>query len=462
MKVAVVGCGYVGLVSAVGLASVGHQVIGIETDPVRRAAVAAGEPPFHEPGLSQLLSRCLSDGSFATSGDLGHAVDAEVALLAVQTPPSPDGSINLAVLRAVAASLAEARSCAGSSHDRVVAVRSTVVPGTVDTVVAPLLADVTATGRLSAASNPEFLREGSALADFLNPDRVVVGTRDPWAAARMEELYRPLGAQVVHTTPAAAELTKYASNALLATLVSFSNEIARVAEALPGVDVDDVLDTLHLDRRLQPRTEDGSSLEPAILSYLRAGCGFGGSCLPKDLSAIISHAHDLGEPVRLLQAVRDINEEQPAHLVDLTERALGDLVGRAVTVLGIAFKAGTDDLRASPGVKVVAELRRRGAVVRVHDPLVSPRALEASGVAVPAEVADRLVDAVGGAEAVVVTTVAGEFAALPMVVARLSAPPLVVDGRRLLDPDDFPAGRYVGIGRARTPVDATAGVGEPE
>lgn len=462
MRVAVVGCGYVGLISAVGLASVGHQVVGIEADPDRRRAVAAGQPPFHEPGLTEVLSRCLAEGSFTTSGDLADTADAEVVLLAVQTPPGPDGAIDLAFLRAAVAGLVEARSRAANGCGQVVAVRSTVVPGTVDTVVAPLLAEAGPTARLSAASNPEFLREGSALADFLQPDRVVVGTSEAWAAARMQQLYRPLAAPVVHTTPAAAELTKYASNALLATLVSFSNELARVAEALPGVDVDDVLDTLHLDRRLQPRAGDGSSVTPAILSYLRAGCGFGGSCLPKDLSAVIAHAQRLGEPARLFQAVRDVNLTQPARLVDLAERSLGDLVGRPVGVLGVAFKAGTDDLRASPGVEVVAELRRRGATVRVHDPLVSAPALEAAGVAAPAEVADGLADLVRGAEAVVVTTVAEEFAELAGIVARLPVPPLVVDGRRVLRPEDFPAGRYVGIGRAaKTDQDATAGAGKP-
>lgn len=446
MKVGVVGCGYVGLVSAVGLASLGHHVTGIETDGARLARILAGDPPFHEPGLRELLGTALRDGTLRATGDLAGVADADVVLLAVQTPPREDGSIDLTFLRTATGALTRVLAGSGRTDGPVVAIRSTVVPGTTDTHVAPILAAGAAGIRAAAASNPEFLREGSAMQDFLEPDRVVVGTHERWAATRMEELYRPLGAPLVHTTPATAELTKYASNALLATLVSFSNELAHIAESSPGVDVDDVLDILHMDRRLQPAIGEGQRLAPAILSYLRAGCGFGGSCLPKDVSALAAHAHTNGERTPLLDAVCEINTGQPARLVDLAERELNGLVGRRVAVLGLAFKAGTDDLRASPGIRVVEELRRRGADVVVHDPLVSSAAWQAQAVA--PEIVVTLEDAVAHADAVVVTTIAEEFTRLPQMLRGRAGPPLVVDGRRALDPTSFAPGGYAALGRA--------------
>jgi nucleotide sugar dehydrogenase len=433
MDVAVIGCGYVGLVTGVTLASIGHTVVGIDSDASRVDAIHSGRAPFHEPGLDELLRESLERGAFAVSTTLESAADADVVLLAVQTPPREDGGVELGhvedATRALGAVLA-----AAPARRRVVAIRSTVPPGTNEQRVAPLLAGV---ADLVVVSNPEFLREGTAVDDLLHADRVVVGASEPWAADVMRELYEPIGAAFLVTSPATAELAKYASNAFLATLVSFSNELARISERTPGVDVEDVLGIVHLDRRLAP---DG---RPApIVSFLMAGCGYGGSCLPKDIAGLAGYGRALGETTPLLEAVAAVNAGQASRLVDLAENALGSLSGRRIAVLGAAFKAGTDDLRHSSGLAVLQELRDRGATAVVFDPLVAADAL-AAAIPAGAIVAETLDDALDGTAACLVTTAAPEWRALDEHPTR----PLVVDGRRALDPARYD-GRYVAIGRA--------------
>lgn len=449
MRVAVVGCGYVGLVSAVGLASVGHHVIGVEGDAHRRESIAGGTPPFHEPSLAELMASVVSRGTLDITGDVQRVREADVVLLAVQTPADGGGAIDLGPLTAAAESVGAA--LAGDARRRVVATRSTVVPGTAERSVQPLLDEGTGPDGLTtaAAANPEFLREGSAVDDFLHADRVVIGCHAGWGAQLLEELYAPLGVPVTVTTPATAELAKYTSNAFLATLISFSNEIARVCEDLPGVDVEDVLGILHQDRRLR-LPGDGEQTEPAILTYLRAGCGYGGSCLPKDLSALITARRREGAASPLLEAVREINDTQPARFVQLAEQALGGLEGRRCAVLGLAFKAGTDDLRGSPGLAAVEELTRLGASVVAFDPLVTSQELAAAQTG-SIETAPSVEEALVGADACLVTTADPAFANLPnLVSASAGPPPLVIDGRRTLPPDAFAPGAYLAIGRGST------------
>lgn len=441
MDVGVIGCGYVGLVSAVGLASAGHRVIGIEISEDRRKKISDGIPPFHEPGLDEVLNEVLGDGRFSVSGDLTDVADCRVVLLAVQTPPRDDGTNDVRYLQQAASSLAELWKKSPAQR-RVIAIRSTVVPGTSEEVVTPILEEA-GLDSVAVASNPEFLAEGTAVADFLDPDRVVIGCHENWALETMRELYAPLTSNVIGMSPRSAELAKYTSNAFLATLVSFSNEIASMCEGLPGVDVEDVLGALHEDRRLRVRVGE-RSIEPQILSYLKAGCGFGGSCLPKDIRALIGHQRAAGKDRPLLRAVHDINSNQPAHLVDLAEDHLGGLKGRRVGVLGAAFKGGTDDLRDSPGLKVLDDLLQRGAQVVLHDPLVSREQL-GSYVQQGVEVTSDLEGALDG-DAVLVTNNAPEFMRLHDLLGELDSPPIVVDGRRFLDAERFNSG-YVAIGR---------------
>jgi len=438
MKVAVVGCGYVGLVTGAGLASVGHDVVGIEADPGRREEIGRGSLPFHEPGLDTLLRTQLAAGRLQVSGDPTLTRDSDVILLAVQTPPSYNGSIDLqfleAAVREVSVELGQA-----PQRPRVVGVRSTVIPGTAEKIVRPALE-----GRSWVASNPEFLREGTAVSDFLNPDRIVVGCDDEGGHELLSELYRPFGAPIIVTSPATAELAKYASNAFLATLISFSNEIARICEELPGVDVEEVLGILHRDRRLSP-VVDGTPVEPGILAFLKAGCGFGGSCLPKDLSALLAERTAQGFVHPLLEAVLAVNETQSGRVVELLERRLGKLEGRSVAVLGAAFKGGTDDVRISPGLRVLDRLLERGVRATIYDPLVRASALQ-DYVARGVSVAGSLKEALRAAEACVVTTNAAEFARISETLGDVRPGYVVVDARRFLDPAPF-GDAYAAIGR---------------
>ena len=438
MKVAVIGSGYVGLVSAVGLAKLGHDVAAIDVDPTRLAMLRRGEAPFHEPGLVEALGQLLAGGSFRVTDSFAAAAAADVILLCVQTPPLPSGAVELRFVEDAARTLSETLA-ASEPRRRVVAVRSTVPPGTNQRLLAPLLSGVDT----AVASNPEFLREGTALEDFLHADRIVVGVEEPWAAELMKELYALITAPIILTTPGTAELAKYASNAFLATLISFSNEIAHLCEVTPGVDVEDVLGIVHRDRRLA-----GDGRPADIVSYLKAGCGYGGSCLPKDLGALIAYGRDSGVELTLLQAVETVNRKQAGRLAELTERSLGSLRGRRIAVLGAAFKAGTDDMRDSPAVRVVTELLERGAVVGVYDPLVAAERLRAAlpgGVGIHTSLAAAIADA----DACLVTTLDPEFFQLDRLLReRNGTGPVVVDGRRGIRASGFPESGYVGVGRA--------------
>jgi UDPglucose 6-dehydrogenase len=443
MKVAVVGCGCVGLVTGTGLAALGHEVSGIEIDEDRRTQIAAGRAPFHEPGLNELLRWTLGQGSFRVSQSFEVVGDAEVIFLAVQTPLQPNGSLNLDFL--IHATSQVSHALAGDLSQKVVAVRSTVLPGTTEHLLRPLVSE-----GLEVAVNPEFLREGSAVADFQSSDRVVIGSREAWAGDLLEKLYAPLGTRIIRTTPETAELAKCASNALLATLISFSNEIGRISESTPRVDAEEVLSIIHADRRFVG-THEGLLGRPEILSYLKVGCGFGGSCLPKDTKALLRYARSVGQTPLLLEAALAINEGQAASLVERANRALGGLKDRRVAVLGLAFKAGTDDLRVSPGLKILEELLARLAKPVIFDPLVPADALrsyETRGV----KIADSLSSALEDVDACVITTAAPEFQVVPdMIRSSRDGVPLVIDGRRLLPPEAVDVSGYLAVGRFWSP-----------
>jgi UDPglucose 6-dehydrogenase len=444
MRVCVVGAGYVGLTTAACLADRGHEVACVDVDPARVALVQEGRVPFHEPGLAELLQAGLASGRLRVTGDLAGAVrDAELTVLAVGTPER-DGAIHLSYVERAAGEIGQALRDAGGY--RVVVVKSTVPPGTTDTLVREAVEQGSglAAGEFGLCANPEFLREGSAVADFLEPDRIVIGRLDERSGAVLARAYESFDCPVVLTTLRNAELAKYAANALLATLISFSNELAAVCEATPGTDVREVLRAVHLDRRLTP-VVDGTRVEPGILSFLWAGCGFGGSCLPKDVNALRAYARAAGADPALLDAVAGINGARPPVLSRFAEAELGSLDGAEVTVLGLAFKPGTDDLRASPALAVVDDLLARGARVRAYDPLVASVDGLEGRVRLCATPEEALADADA---ALLVTAPPGvarwDWAALCSSMRR----PVVVDGRGALADVAWPAAaRYLAVGR---------------
>jgi UDPglucose 6-dehydrogenase len=442
MRVAVVGAGHVGLVTAACLAEKGHQVVCADIDAARVEAIERGRSFIYEPGLDDLVRR-NAGGRLRATTDVGDAIrDSELSLVCVSVPLEKGEDEALHALSAAAQEIGAALK--SSAHGHAVVVKSTVLPGTTTGVVRPLLE--AASGRraghdFGVGMNPEFLTEGQAVSDFMEPDRIVLGADDADTAAALEELYADFGGSRLCTTPTTAETIKLASNALLSTMISFANELADLATALGDVDVAEVTRGMQLSRYLTVDGGAGPLLAP-LAAYLEAGCGFGGSCLPKDLAALHRHARSVGAPMELLEAVERVNQRRPGVLVDLVRRHLGRLEGARISVLGLAFKPDTDDVRESPAFPVVRKLAAAGADVRVYDPVATDAFLAAFPPPPPSAAAD-LTDALD-ADAVVIVTRWDEFASIPQLLNGRANAPLVVDGRRMLTPADVP--RYAGIG----------------
>jgi UDPglucose 6-dehydrogenase/GDP-mannose 6-dehydrogenase len=375
MRVSIIGAGYVGLVTGVCLAEKGLNVTCVDIDADRVQRINAGQAPIHERGLEDLLRRHAGVNLHATT-DLETAVrNSEVTMIAVGTPLR-DGRIDLSAVREAARQIGAALAGGDSYH--VTVVKSTVVPGTTDDVVVPALEH--ASGRrvgldLGVGVNPEFLTEGQAVDDSMAPDRIIIGGVDKRTVQVIEALYDAFEhAPRIRVNNATAELIKYTSNALLATMISFANEIGDLASRLDGVDVVDVMRGVHCSHYLSPRGSNGARVRAPITSFLEAGCGFGGSCLPKDVRALIAHGQAAGADMRVLDAVIKTNVAQPGRLVAILRERLGRLEGRRVALLGLAFKPDTDDVRQSPAFPIAAQLLAAGANVVAHDPVANEAA----------------------------------------------------------------------------------------
>jgi len=353
MKISIVGGGYVGLVSAACFAELGHVVSLIEIDEEKVEAINSARPPIYEKGLEELL-KVHAGRSLVATTSYEELDKSEVIMICVGTPSCQDGEADLSKVASASRSIGEALR--DGKRQYVVAVKSTVPPGTTELLVRPAVLERSYRDPrdIGFVMNPEFLREGLAVQDFMNPDRIVVGSYDKRSGDHFEPIYRGIDAPVVRTGLTAAEMIKYASNAFLATKISFSNEIGNVCKRL-GIDVYQVMKGVGLDHRIGPH-------------FLNAGAGFGGSCFPKDVAALIHLAQRLGEDPVLLRSVMEVNEQQPYRIVELLERRLGDLRGKRIAVLGLAFKDDTDDARESRSIPVIGELIRRGAMVAAHDP----------------------------------------------------------------------------------------------
>jgi UDPglucose 6-dehydrogenase len=353
MKIGVIGCGYVGSVTGAGFAELGHDVLLVDIDREKVKLLNAARAPVYEPGLEEFIAR--NKVRLHATDNVGKLADRELTFICVGTPSHEDGSIDLTYIRSAAADLGGV--LAQTATYQLVVVKSTVVPGTTEHVVKPAIeaaAHKTAGSEFGLAMNPEFLREGSAVKDFFEPDRIVFGTEDERSPRILEELYRPFHCDKVSTTIRTAEMIKYVSNAFLATKISFSNEVGNLCKR-SGIDVYEVFRGVGLDRRINP-------------AFFRAGIGFGGSCFPKDVKALIAEAAARGEDPRILRAVIQVNEAQPLKLLELLKRHIADLRGKRIGLLGLAFKPDTDDIRESRAVPVVERLLTEGAVVVAYDP----------------------------------------------------------------------------------------------
>jgi UDPglucose 6-dehydrogenase len=419
-SIGVIGVGWVGLVTAACFAELGHRVIAMDVDAAKVDALSRGEVPIHEPGIEALLERNRERLRFTV--EMSEALQgARLLFCCVDTPPTYSGDADLSRVQAVLSQLRE-------DGDHALVMKSTVPAGTGSAIrrEAPGLAYV---------SCPEFLKEGSAVADFMHPDRVVIGADggDDWAADAVEDIYRPLGGELVRTDVASAEMIKLASNAFLATKISFVNEIANVCEEV-GADVSEVARGMGLDQRI------GSS-------FLRAGIGYGGSCFPKDVSALKQLAGNTGYHFQLLTAVIEVNELQKRRVMKKLEKHLGSLVGKKVALLGLAFKPDTDDMREATSLVLASRLVGEGASVSGYDPVAEGPAHE---LLPSVELCDSPEQALEGADAAILVTEWPEFADLDWAsLAERMANPLLIDGRNFLDPQKLRAAgfAYEGIGR---------------
>jgi len=431
LRVCVVGAGYVGLTAAACLAELGHRVSCLEADPARLELLLGGGVPIIEADLPELLGTNRANGRLTFTGDPAEAVaGADVALLCVGTPPQPSGEPDLRQLAGAATAVARA-----ATADLTIAVKSTVPPGTCEALelicaealteaagapvapVAPLGSGASdervGPMNVRVASNPEFLREGRAVQDFLYPDRVVIGADDPAALDLLRRLYPPEH-PVVGCDRRSAELVKYASNTFLAVKISFANEVAALCRQL-GADADAVLDGVGLDARIGR-------------AFLGAGPGFGGACLPKDVAGLIATADAVGHPARIARAALAVNDETAQRVVATVRAAVGRLAGARIAVLGLAFKPGTDDVRDAPALRVAGALAAEGAQLSSHDPLAAPVSVAARRCADPYAAATR-------ADAVVVMTGWPEYGRLDLYrLAAVMAGPAVIDTVGLLDP----------------------------
>ena len=438
-----IGAGYVGLVTGACLAGRGHDVTVVDVDEQRVAGINAARAPFFEPGLEGLLTKVVPTRLHATANLEQALRGTRLVMLAVGTPTT-DGAIDLQQLVGACQSIGSL--LVGRADRPVVIVKSTVVPGTTEQVLVPALegaSGLSVGDSLGLVVNPEFLTEGTAVADFEQPDRIVLGGSDEPAIAAVEELYAGLCAPILRTTPGTAEMIKYASNTLLANLISFSNEIANLGAAIGGIDIVDVMAGVHASRYLTTRTP-GGPVTAEITSFLAAGCGYGGSCLPKDTQALVAWGAAQGVPMTLLAAVDEVNRTQPGRLVAIVAEELGDLKGRRIGVLGLSFKPGTDDVRESPAFPVIRGLLAGRAEVWAHDPRALEPARRVLGDLPGLRYEDDLDALVAQVEAIVLVTRWAEYAVLPSLLGGLTEPPLLVDGRRMIDKNAVP--RYAGIG----------------
>jgi UDPglucose 6-dehydrogenase len=443
MKISVVGTGYVGLVSGVCLAEKGHEVVCVDIDRAKVDRINAGEPPIYEDGLEALLKKHVGR-RLKASTDLAKAVrESEVSLIAVGTPFQGD-AIDLQFIRQVSEDIGKVLADKDGYH--VVVVKSTVVPGTTDSVVLPILE--AASGKkagddFGVGMNPEFLREGVAVDDFMHPDRIVLGGIDERTLEVMHGMYTVFdGVDVVHTNPRTAEMIKYTANSLLATMISFANEMGNLCADVGGIDVTEVMNGVHLDKRLSPITPNGR-IKPSFTTYIEAGCGFGGSCFPKDVKALIAHGRERGMPMQLLGSVIEVNEAQPARMISLLKKHFPVLKGVKVAVLGLAFKPGTDDIRESPSIPIIQTLLDEAAEVIGFDPIAEAEMKHLYS-AEQMRYAGSLVEAIEGVDAILLVTRWKEFEDLPKMLSTMTKAPLLVDGRRMLEKQSVE--RYEGIG----------------
>ncbi|SDK54326.1 UDP-glucose dehydrogenase family protein [Natronincola ferrireducens] len=452
MKISIIGTGYVGLVTGVCLASKGHEVICIDKKQEVVDKINNMDSPIYEQGLEELMIKGITAGNLVATTDLeSSVVNSEISIIAVGTPIDND-EIDLSYIKKAAQDIGEILR--DKNHYHVVCVKSTVIPTTTDTLVKDILEGASGKkiGEIGLAMNPEFLREGKAVEDFMYPDRIVIGAYDHRSFEAMKHVYDGFfHAPIIHVNLRTAEMIKYTANALLATLISFSNEIASICEKTKNIDITEVLESVTLDKRFNPRI-DNKLVNPEMNNYLRAGCGFGGSCFPKDVKALISYSQDIGYQPRIIDATIKVNNEQPIKIINRLQESLQTLKDKKIALLGLAFKPDTDDIRESPSITIINRLLEKGALVYGVDPI----AVENMKKNIPEDRKSMFYStdyksALTDADAAILVTSWSEFIDIPPEdFSQLMKRPILLDGRRGLNKRALEdAGVvYIGIGLA--------------
>jgi len=415
MKVCIIGTGYVGLVTGATLAELGNQVICVDNNEEKVAMLNRDEIPIYEPGLKEIVRSARQAGRISFITSIADGVKAsDIIFIAVSTPPKADGSADLSMVAAVAREVAE-----NLNGYKVVVDKSTVPVKTGEKVAETIKIYSKGEGEFDVVSNPEFLREGSAIWDTFHPDRIVIGTSSQRAADMLIELYKPLDAPVIVTDINSAEIIKHAANSFLATKISFANALVHICEA-SGANVEEVTKGVGLDKRVGSR-------------FLNAGVGYGGSCFPKDVSAFISIAEELGYDFKLLKEVERINEAQADYFFNKIKETIWILKDKTVAILGLAFKPNTDDMRNAPAEKIIARLLAEGARIKVFDPKSMEKAKE---ILTDVEYCENPYQAAEGAEALVIITEWNEFKEMDLGrIKDLLHQPIIIDGRNIYDPE---------------------------
>ncbi|MCX6776221.1 MAG: UDP-glucose/GDP-mannose dehydrogenase family protein [Candidatus Micrarchaeota archaeon] len=438
MKISIIGAGYVGLIAAACFADRGFRVLISTNDPKKIKMINRGKAPFFEPELEGLLRKAVKSGALKATNTRNEAIlNSDVTFICVGTPSAADGSIDLSFIYAAAEEVG--RSLRKKRGYHTVVLRSTVVPGTTDKVkeIIERVSGKSADKEFGICMCPEFLRQGNAVYDTFNPDRVVIGEHDGRAGEFVEKLFKKFykGKKVpmLRMNTVSAEMVKYVSNSILATKVSFINEIANMCEKLKNVDVYEVAKGVGLDRRVGPL-------------FLEAGPGFGGSCFPKDVNAILSFSRELGYELKILDSVMVVNEEQALHVVDLVRRSLGSLAGRRIAVLGLSFKPDTDDMREAPSVRIIRKLLGEGASVVAYDPVAVGNAKKILKDAI--QYADSSSECLKDADCCVVVTEWDEFKKIKPEMLKKMKGRSIIDSRRIWNAETLrKAGfKYYGIG----------------
>ncbi|MBD3227441.1 MAG: nucleotide sugar dehydrogenase [Candidatus Lokiarchaeota archaeon] len=424
-KIGIIGLGYVGLISAVGFALKNNDVKCVDVIEDKIRIIKRGEVPFFEPKLKKNLQRVLDDEKIEFSTSYNILEDVDISFICVGTPSKDTGEIELKYIKETATEIAKILK--KIDHYHIVVVKSTVVPGTTENIVLPLIQK--GSGKkfekdFSIAMTPEFLKEGNAMDDFLYPDRTIIGCTDQNALNILKKLFKPFGGEIlVVSNPRTAEMIKYTNNAFLATKISFINEISNICKLIDNIDVNEVAKGIGLDYRISDR-------------FLRAGCGFGGSCFPKDVKAIVNFAKNYNYNPLLLNSVLEVNKNQAKIMINMLKEALGDLARKKIAILGLSFKPNTSDMREAPSIKIIRFLEHEDVMITAYDPAAIDEAKRIFKDKI--NYANSIIECIEDADACLIVTEWSEFKDLkPKVFIELMKNPIIIDGRRIYDFEEF-------------------------